>query len=411
MQAHSADSAVQRPSTGPPTDRARYDHDPTRRWPTRHRGVSYRLDRSLSRSYFVYDRGKFVPAGSTERAALAKQADLRAKRARGERVVVASRKTISEVAEEWYTNAARRLRPGTANNYRSDLDRVILPRFGERGIGSIGPEDIVELVKDLEGKGKAESTIANALKPMSGTLGHAVFTGLIAVNPMTQIPRGYRPSCNVTRDHHEWTTEEVDRIILTARDLDGRSDARRSYALIIEVLLRTGLRLGECLGLRFGDIDFEQSVINVRNSWTKDSKLGPVKTTASNRRVPITPELLKQLAARSLDLDADPETFVFATTKGENPPTQSNFRRRAWIPAVEAAGLTDGPRVTPHDSRHAFASQLADLDLTSSDLAPILGHTTAGITEAIYVHAFNRDEREARVREAMKRTTALGGAL
>jgi integrase len=99
---------------------------------------------------------------------------------------------------------------------------------------------------------------------------------------------------------------------------------------------------------------------------------------------------------------------VFASKNGENPPTQSNFRRRAWVPAVRAAGLTDGPRVTPHDSRHAFASQLADLHLTSSDLAPILGHRTAGITESIYVHAFNREAREERVRQAMT-AAAMGG--
>lgn len=59
--------------------------------------------------------------------------------------------------------------------------------------------------------------------------------------------------------------------------------------------------------------------------------------------------------------------------------------------------LPVGPKVTLHDARHAFASQLADLDLTSGDLAPILGHSTAGITEAIYVHAFKpRGARGAR---------------
>jgi integrase len=124
----------------------------------------------------------------------------------------------------------------------------------------------------------------------------------------------------------------------------------------------------------------------------------------------VTTELIKQLAARSLELDADDDTFVFAAKKGENPPMQSNFRRRAWNKAKEAAGLDDGgPRLTPHDARHAFASQLADLDLTSADLAPVLGHKSAGITEAIYVHAFNREAREERVRQAMQAAT-LGRA-
>jgi integrase len=389
-------------------DAERYRIDPTRRWPTRYRGVSYRLDRSLKRSYFVYDRGKFIPAGATESAGLGKQADLRAKRARGERVVIASRKTLSEVAEDWYADAERRLRLGTLKNYRSDLDRVILPRFGERGVGSIGPEDIVELVKELEGAGKAGSTIANALKPLSGTFGYAVFKGLIAVNPMTQIPRGYRPSCSVTREHREWTTAEVDRMIAEARKLDARPEARCAYAPITEFLLRTGVRLGEALGAQFGDIDFEAGVFNLTRQFTKDGRLAEPKTKWSTRRVPIAPGLLKQLAARSLELDADPGTFLFAPKKGELPPTQSNYRRRGWNLAKEKAGLTDGPRLTPHDSRHGFTSQLAELGLPSSDLAPILGHSTAGITEAIYTHAFNREAREARVREAM--AAAIGAA-
>jgi integrase len=361
------------------TDAERYRSDPTRRWPTRHRGISYRVTASLERRYFVFDRNKFVPTGTTEREALAKQAEIRGKRARGERVVVASRIELKSVAEEWYADAVRRLRPSTAGDYRRYLDQAILPRFGIRGIGSISPQDLLEVIEELEKKGKSSSTIANTLKPLRATLEFAVFKGLIAVNPFAQIPRGYRPSSNTKREHREWTTAEVDRLIEAARKLDGRPEARRSYALAIELMLRTGLRLGECLGLRFGDIDFEQGVINIRHSWGKDNTLGPVKTTSSERRVPVTPGLLKQLAARSLELDADPETFVFATKKGENPPTQTNFRRRGWAPAVKKAGLTDGPKVTPHDARHAFASQLADLSLTSSDLAAILGHRTPQI--------------------------------
>jgi integrase len=267
---------------------------------------------------------------------------------------------------------------------------------------------VQELEKQTLGERKrSQSSVANTLKPLGGTFGYAVFKGLIAVNPMTQIPRGYRPSCATQREHREWTTAEVDLVIEKAKTLKvGDEATRRCYALAIEVLLRTGLRLGECLGLRFGDIDFTGSVLAIGNSWSKAGELGPVKTAASNRRVPVTAALLQQLAARSLELEGDDETFVFALKKGDNPPYQSTIRRRAWLPAIKAANLTDGPKVTPHDARHAFASQLADLDLTSGDLAPILGHTTAGITEGIYLHSFNRDEREKRVREAMERAAS-----
>ena len=74
---------------------------------------------------------------------------------------------------------------------------------------------------------------------------------------------------------------------------------------------------------------------------------------------------------------------------------------------MQAAGLTDGPKVTPHDARHAFASEMAYLGLDAGDVGEVLGHTTRAITEEIYVHVFNRDKREQRIREAMGQ--AMGG--
>ena len=55
-------------------------------------------------------------------------------------------------------------------------------------------------------------------------------------------------------------------MIDAARENDASKDARRPYALIVEVLLRCGLRLGECLGLQFRDIDFAESVLQVQRS-------------------------------------------------------------------------------------------------------------------------------------------------
>jgi integrase len=83
-------------------------------------------------------------------------------------------------------------------------------------------------------------------------------------------------------------------------------------------------------------------------------------------------------------------------------------RKRGWHPTVKAAKLNDGPKVTPHDARHMFASEMADMGLSSEDVGDVLGHTSKSITEAIYTHAFNRDERERRVREAMDAAMGAG---
>jgi integrase len=70
---------------------------------------------------------------------------------------------------------------------------------------------------------------------------------------------------------------------------------------------------------------------------------------------------------------------------------------------VAATGLPlkDGVRVTIHDSRHMAASQLGALRLNSDDAAALLGHSSAQVTESIYIHVWDREKREARIRAAM----------
>ena len=94
--------------------------------------------------------------------------------------------------------------------------------------------------------------------------------------------------------------------------------------------------------------------------------------------------------------------------------SHTNFRRRGWDPAVRKAGLDDGPRVTVHDARHAYASLLAANGLAPSEVAEYLGHTRGSTAETIYIHAWGkREARDQKVRDALMRakglTVAQGG--
>jgi integrase len=228
-------------------------------------------------------------------------------------------------------------------------------------------------------------------------------------NPFLRIPRGRLSSCNKTREHREWTSAEVLRLIAEGHKLDERTTAQAEYGEMIEFKIRTGGRLGEVSGARYRNIDFEQGVWIVSGQWTREGEwVDYTKTEKSlGRRVPLAPQLVKKIAARKLRTGSGDDDFIFAA-RNSKPMSHSNFRRRGWNLAVANAELTDGPKVTPHDARHAFASEAADLGLESSDVADVLGHTTAGITEKIYTHAFNRDQREERVRQAMSKAMAAG---
>jgi hypothetical protein len=82
---------------------------PFKRHKTRHRGITFRVRADGSRGYYVYAAGKQIAVDGVEREAVAKQAELRGKIARGEPVAPAN-VTFAETAEQWF-ESKRKLRP------------------------------------------------------------------------------------------------------------------------------------------------------------------------------------------------------------------------------------------------------------------------------------------------------------
>jgi integrase len=382
-------------------------HDRTKRWPTRHVGIVYRIGADgRTRTYYVHFRRKYYKAGRTEREALATQREVHARANRGERVIVSSKRTVREVAPEWILSEGMGWRIDYALEQERLLEKEILPVFGDWLVASIGPADVIAFDRKLRKRGLSESGAGNVLKPLRGLCAHAAMAGDIPISPFALIPRGKLSSCNTRRQHHEWTSAELERFVATAYEFDEREKAQRSYGLQVELMVRLGLRLGEVTGLRFRDIDRKAKVIHVRRQYSKRGETNEyTKTAAGRRRVPLTDELLAKIDFRQSFLGLRDGDFVLAQVAGGNPPSHTNFRSRAWNRIVKKTGLKleDGVRVTPHSARHATASQLADLELDSDDAAALLGHSSAKVTEGIHVHAFNRDAREERIRKAMTR--------
>ena len=101
--------------------------DRFKRHKTRHRGITYRLRADGSRVYSVYCKGRYVQVEGGEREALALQAELRGKIARGQQVSP-TKVTFAEVAEQWL-ESKRQLRP---------VDAQELPRFARpRPVASV----------------------------------------------------------------------------------------------------------------------------------------------------------------------------------------------------------------------------------------------------------------------------------
>jgi integrase len=339
-----------------------------------------------------------------EKEALAKQAELRGKKSRGE-VVRTSNVTFKDFSSEWL-ESKRKLRPWTKQNYEAALTNYLVPRFGTRKLASITASDVAALVREFEAKGFTRSYIDNLLKPLAGTFKLAIRRGLVGVNPVALLTEDERPE----RKHktvHEWTPEEIEAFLAAARDRASEQASRHDYFPLLLTAIRTGLRLGELLGLQWEDIDLgEHPCLHVKRQWARNGEFAEPKTSSAIRRIPLAPSMVaffRDYAKKTLEEGRD-SNLVFASRNG-TPLTHRNVQRRGFETARDDAGLPE--TLTFHDLRHAFASVMIERGVSEFVLADLMGHKDASTTRKVYVHAFNRIRTDQTVRAAMESAMKL----
>jgi integrase len=373
----------------------------------------WRADGSKTFYGFVPSRGRMKLNSRKQREARAELNELLGRAAKGETVAPVN-KRFKDVAEEWLASK-RKLRPWTRGSYRAALDLVLIPRFGHLKIGTVSTSLIASLIRDLEAKGLnaidckrpvrplSQAAIDNYLKPLSGTLRFAASKGLVATNAYLALTSDERPDTETgRRATYEWSDDEI-LAVLEAAEIRGRApESQYDYSPLIRIAIHTGLRLGELLGLKWDDIDFDGGILHVRQQWARVGELAPPKTKKGIRRVPLSADLVAYLRkyklASKFSQDSD---FVFASKSGA-PLAHRNVQRRAWEPVRKLAALPDD--VTFHDLRHAFASIAASRGVPVTVLSGIMGHSDVGVTQRVYIHLFGREHAEEAFRKAMGQT-------
>jgi integrase len=383
-----------------------------------HRGISYRERTDGSRTYFVFFDGSYRRAGKTLQEALTLQGDLRARKGRGERTAVAPKKTVAELAAEWLDGKTR-LAPWTRKGYEDALRLVLLPRFGDWQVTAVDAESVAKLVRDLEREGLhaidprrpkrplSPSAISNYTLPLDGMMSLAVRRNYAQSNPCRDLTSDERPRQRHAEAAHEWSDEEIGKLLAASALLARRPEARADYTMLLQTAVYTGLRLGELLGLQWQDVDFGEAVLHVRRQWTRMQELAEPKTKAGLRRVPLSADMVAELRRLKLASKFSQETdFVFVSHAG-GPLRHRNVQRRAFERARDLAGLP--PSLTFHDLRHAFASMAAHRNVPIQVLSAAMGHADTGVTTKVYWHLFNRESAEDAFRKAMS-GTQNGGA-
>jgi integrase len=362
---------------------------PRRRPVARHPGIYYRprpggrvgppyevpyLDSSGKRRWAVVH-------GSLDDAE-AKRSELRLRRRRGERIQPI-RKNFQEYAWEWLDRQPVRERTREVHSWA--LREHLIPYFGRRRLDQITVDDVAAYIAAMRRKGLRGSSVLTTLRPLSKILAHAARRGAIPVNPCSQLERGERPRLDDQRPKR----------ILTLQEMHALLDACECelYRCLLELLLVSGLRIGEALGLCVGNLDQRHSLIRVEYQLGRDGERTPLKTEESRRAIDLPPQLMRRLVALVRERGAfdDPAAFVFASRTGSG--LVRKVARGALDRAAKAAGIA-APKPSLHDLRHSHASMLIALDTPLVDVQRRLGHRKPDTTLRVYAHQWK--EREAR---------------
>ena len=275
------------------------------------------------------------------------------------------------------------LRPKTIRNYRSLLRCQLAPYLAAVTVGELTLARLRRWRKKLLDSGTSPITTAKAYRFLRAVMNTAVDDGLIKRNP-----------CRIKGAGSE---DSPERPVLSVAQVYALADAAGlRFRPLILLAAFSSLRWGELAALRPEDIDLDACTVRVTRQLNKPGAVpvfGPPKSRAGRRTVVfaslIVPDLRKHL-------DALPPGAPLAFTSPEGTAlSNSNFRRRVWLPALAAAGLSE---VHIHDLRHTGNQFTANAGANTRELMERMGHDSERAA-LIYLHS--SDERQRALAEAV----------
>jgi integrase len=278
------------------------------------------------------------------------------------------------VDREWMPRMLPTLKASTQSSYRTNLNRYVLPWLGETRLKDLRKGDIQAWLSALSESGLARQTVKNIWSALSSVLRTAVDWGYINENPAHGVRlRARQPRTAVFLP----TPNQVAQIL--------KQLPEPSYTLML-LLVGTGLRVGEAIGLRREDIDLNRKNLTVRRDvW--HGKVNSPKYAASERVIPLGPILAEHLQSK-LKREV---SWIFAGNSGK-PIDPKNLARRQLHPILDRLGI---PRFSWHRLRKLHSTYLGDLSVSPRIMQAQLGHADAALTLNIYTQVIPESQRRA----------------
>jgi integrase len=348
-----------------------------RTWYAKWRDASGRHQRKLGAAW--EGRGAPPPGALREREARQALGAILVDARRGAAAQARTGLTFADVALEWWElgQVHRDWKPSTVVDYRSVLNRHLLPQFGALRVEAVSPAAIERWRDGLVRTGGSRRNANKLVATLHAIFEHARERHGLQVNPAAAV----RP----LRDRYDqarfdfYSPEEVMALV--------RAAASEQDAAIYLTAAFSGLRMGECLGLRWRDIDFENRAIRAVQQYTRGQLVTP--KSGHGRSMPLVDPAAQALARLSQrDRHTGRDGFVFCSPPGE--PLDDSALRRRYKSARDAAGLRP---LRFHDLRHTFGS-LAINHASIVQVQAWMGHADIKTTMRYLHHTSRADEAE-----------------
>jgi len=302
------------------------------------------------------------------------------------RTLKQSATTVAEWSVEFLKMHAHSLRRTTQVTYQSLLTKHILPKLGEMKLRDVEPIDIQLMEQELLVTGLSPNYIRTMHVLIGLMFARAFKLKIIPTNPCADVDP---PSLKPTR-----------RGVLSVADVWTLFDAFKGtwWHNHIFVLMHTGLRRGELLGLRVCDVNIDNATISVvqsvvecgSNIWIQ----GP-KTKSAVRQISVPPEVLDVLKARiALFSQHGSEALLFPNQHGQ--PQRPSTLSRIISKKAKKCGL----HAWTHILRHSHASALLQMTGDLAQVSHRLGHSNPVITARVYTHAMAKVDHSLAVASA-----------
>ena len=295
---------------------------------------------------------------------------------------------FSELADWYFENfAPMELKPSTAYTYKGQYEKHIKPVIGNMKLKEITTPKLTSVMKTFKLKPQSVRKIYVVIQSI---FRRGVEQGYIRESPCHNVilPKNRQEKKKMSLDENE-----IKRFMELLDNKPWDEDFKR----IIKVLLYTGMRSGECLGLAWEDIDFENNTISINHTLTDiggKHELTDPKTESSIRIIGMGQELKKVLLAQKEYIEklkyalgdnfAHPE-MVFVSARG-------NYRDRnsVYQSLKRFTKGTEFEDMTLHQLRHCNATMLLNSGIDLKVVSEHLGHCDVNVTADIYADVLRK---------------------